>query len=292
MVPVKSAGFGGAVNVGNPEDILMAPGVNPFEAQAPSRTCKRPGRKQRHPIRRSKADSATAPARPDSRTNRGRWHSRREPRCSAAERFPGRSQARLQRGPIHLNAGARTRILTRDQELSIGGIKVRHAIAHFALGRHHRPRQTEIQGQILADAPIVLDEWTVQFPAAAGISATKLLVVDRQAGQTCQKVRCRIAGPTTGDHPESVRETDGHRVQLIRANRCRRSGCRGCREPCRTNRRTSKHSSRPRTAYSRDRPATSSHSSTHRRQTAAIASQDWRRECRAPPPDNCRFPAR
>jgi hypothetical protein len=34
MVPVKSAGFGGAVNVGNPDDMLIPRGVIPFLAQA------------------------------------------------------------------------------------------------------------------------------------------------------------------------------------------------------------------------------------------------------------------
>ena len=72
------------------------------------------------------------------------------------------------------------RLLARNQELSGGRIKVRLTIAHFALRCHHRPRQAEIQGQILADAPIILDERTVEFPAAAGISAIELLIVERR----------------------------------------------------------------------------------------------------------------
>ena len=101
-------------------------------------------------------------------------------RIAAAERFPRDAEARLQRGQIHLDAGARTRILTGNQELSRGGIEVRHAIAHFALRRQQRPGQTEVQGQILADPPIVLDERAVQFPTAAGIAAIELLVVERR----------------------------------------------------------------------------------------------------------------
>ena len=34
MVPVKSAGLGGEVNIGNPDDMLIPPGVNPCWAQA------------------------------------------------------------------------------------------------------------------------------------------------------------------------------------------------------------------------------------------------------------------
>ena len=61
------------------------------------------------------------------------------------------------------------------------------------MGRHQRPSQTEVQGQILTKPPGVLNEWPVQFPAAAGISAVKLLIVCRKTGQTQQKVRLRIA---------------------------------------------------------------------------------------------------
>ena len=137
---------------------------------------------------------------------------------AVAERFPRRADPRLQRGPIHVDARPRARILARDQELAIGGIKISLAIAHFGLRSQHRPGQTEVQGQTLTDTPIVLNEGAIQLPTAARITATKLRVVDGQARQTCQQVRLRIPSPASGGFPKSVRKANGHGIQLVPAN--------------------------------------------------------------------------
>ncbi len=57
-----------------------------------------------------------------------------------AERLPRDADARFERGQIHLNAGARTGVLTGDQELPVGGIEVRHAVADFAFEASAAPR--------------------------------------------------------------------------------------------------------------------------------------------------------
>ena len=71
----------------------LIPGVNMLAQVAVAAEGKRP-------IRRSTADSATDPARPDSRTNRGRSHSRREPRycCgrTVSKRRPRRGSSAVQ----------------------------------------------------------------------------------------------------------------------------------------------------------------------------------------------------
>ena len=79
---------------------------------------------------------------------------------------------------IHLMPALGPGVLARDQELSVGRIEVRLRLATSLLGRHHRPGQTQIQRQVLADAPVILDERTVDFPAAPGVSAVELLIME------------------------------------------------------------------------------------------------------------------
>ncbi len=116
-----------------------------------------------------------------------------------------------------MNARARSGVHAGNQELSGGRIEIRHAISNFAFRSHHRPSQPEVQRQPLTYAPIVLHEWAIKFPAASGVSAAKLLVVERDRRPSCQEIRCGIVSELPGDHPESVRETNRDRVQLIRA---------------------------------------------------------------------------
>jgi hypothetical protein len=62
----------------------------------------------------------------------------------AAEGLPGSADARLQSRPVHLDAGARSRVLTSYQELAVGRIEIGHTIGIFADGRNHGISQTEI----------------------------------------------------------------------------------------------------------------------------------------------------
>ena len=59
-------------------------------------------------------------------------------------------------------------ILVGDQKLARRGNVVRHASVDFGDGRRHVPRQAEIEGERRCDSPIILDERTVDLPAAAG----------------------------------------------------------------------------------------------------------------------------
>src|ERR1700691_2186681 len=64
----------------------------------------------------------------------------------------------------------------------------------FRNGRGHIPREAEVESERRGNAPVVLDEGTVNLPATASDGAVVGLVVFAQSGHPHQQVRFGIAG--------------------------------------------------------------------------------------------------
>src|SRR5450432_4767724 len=100
----------------------------------------------------------------------------------AAHGLVGDSNARLDGGLVQLDSNTRVRgdadrarsqcrAVSSNQQLPGRKVEVRLTILILSFRRDEGPRDTKVQGQIVGDAPIVLNEGAKQLPAPAGCSA-------------------------------------------------------------------------------------------------------------------------
>src|SRR5580704_3003764 len=113
----------------------------------------------------------------------------------AAAGLPSHTDAGLERGLIPLDTRVFIRALAGDQEGAGGRIEISLTIVHLGDGGRKIPSQTEIHSDVFRQAPIVLDEGTIDFPTSAGGGTLEGLVVNGEAGQAREQVRFGIAGP-------------------------------------------------------------------------------------------------
>ena len=115
------------------------------------RTCSR-RRKRTDRTRHSTADSATSPARPGSRTNRGRWRSRlgsRSSGCRTVSR-PRRCAARARSYPYWMPAAEPTPFCPAIRNWPLAGLKSAWRLAASVIGVTSAQAKPEIQSQIFA----------------------------------------------------------------------------------------------------------------------------------------------
>src|SRR5215472_1156222 len=119
-------------------------------------------------------------------------------RFLAAERLPGEADARLESSLVKLQTdapvGEDTVGAPADRRTALGLIPletlhvvIRHAIADLGLGCGQSPCQSNVDGKVARDAPIILNERTNQLPAAArGRAEEGLIMGGENAGAAKQ----------------------------------------------------------------------------------------------------------
>src|SRR5882724_8998353 len=137
----------------------------------------------------------------------------------AAQHLPSQAKSWLKSRPTLLySRRLRNTILTGNEKLVHIRVVVCHPTSDFRDGIGYIPCQAEIEGQVLGDSPIILNEGPVDFPAAAGNRAVERLIVQRDARQTHQKICFQIPRVRTKGNPEAVLEGLGAHIHLVSAD--------------------------------------------------------------------------
>src|SRR5258708_593560 len=134
----------------------------------------------------------------------------------AALNFISQADAGFEIFPIGANTCTVADIVyARNQELAVRGVEVSLAAGYFRDGGGDVPCQSDIYGEILGCAPVVLNIGTENLPTAPGGIAKKGLVVDVQTGESQGQVVDGVkVGPGAGQNPVPVLEAVGADVHL------------------------------------------------------------------------------
>src|SRR4029077_11326072 len=126
-------------------------------------------------------------------------------RFVAAKHLPGSANAWFKCGPIHLNSGTGSRLLTWLQGCCAPRTRnqppvacsrwneIRHPALSFRNRSCHAPSQSQVDGQVSVDVPIVLDKRTVDLPSSAGNIPGVVLVVNPLNRQPHQNICYGVA---------------------------------------------------------------------------------------------------
>src|SRR5579872_1629154 len=77
-------------------------------------------------------------------------------------------------------------------------IEIRLTIFYFGFGRSQSPCNSDVYSQISRYPPIILDEGTEQFPAAADCTSQECLIVSRECPQASEKQICHVVASRRG----------------------------------------------------------------------------------------------